>query len=389
MEFAFSESQRMMRESIGDLMAEFDRTYWQECDVEGRFPWEFWEAAADAGWVGMSLPTEYGGGDANILDTAIVMEAMAENDGGMIPVLPIVRTVMVGEVIGNYGTHEQKERYLPPLANGETVPAFAITEPNTGFDSLGMETTGRRDGDEWVIEGEKVFASGATIADHVLVVARTRAIEEVEKKSRGISLFMVPTDADGVEIEPIDKVVIRSETTTTLHLDSVRLPDDHLVGEENAGWYHVLDSLNPERITLGAGCVGCASLALDLAADHAKNRVVFDRPIGKNQGIQFPLAEAWVATESARLLIYQAASRYDAGADDAGIMTNAAKIASSNAAYQAADAGMQTFGGWSVTEEYDMNRLWRDARFFQIAPVSNELTKTFIAERALGLPKSY
>lgn len=383
-----TEEQRMIRKSVGELMDGYDRDYWRTHDNEHEFPWSFWEDAAQAGWVSMTLPGEYGGADASLHDAAIVLKQMAEADAGLIPVLPIARTMFVGEVLAKYTTDEQREMFLEEIVTGEQIPAFAITEPGAGFDALQMETRARQTDDGWRLNGEKVFISGADIADHVLVVART-ADRDPDHPSRGISLFMVPTDADSVTITPIDKVALRTETTTQFFLDDVDVPADHLVGEEGRGWFHVLDLLNVERITLSAGLVGSAQLAIDVAAEYAREREVFDRPIGKNQGIQLPLAQAQVDTRGAWLQVREAADVYDRDDENVGVAANAAKIASSNAAYEAANTGMQTFGGWSVTEEYDVNRLWRDARFFQIGPVSNELAKTFIAERELDLPKSY
>ncbi|WP_254525878.1 acyl-CoA dehydrogenase family protein [Natrinema caseinilyticum] len=388
MEFEYSEEQRLIRRSVADLMSDYDRDYWRTHDNDHEFPWSFWKDAARAGWVSMTLPEEYGGSDSSLQDAAVVLEQMAKCDAGLVPVLPIARTMFVGEVLANYTTEAQRDMFLEDIVTGEAIPAFAITEPGAGFDALGMETRATKTDSGWELSGEKVFISGADIADHVLVVARTSPKDD-SSPSSGISLFMIPTDADGVTVTPIDKVAIRTETTTQFFLDDVEVPDDHLIGERGRGWYHVLDLLNTERITLAAGLAGAAELAIDMASEYAREREVFDRPIGKNQGIQLPLAEAKVNVTGAWLQVLRAADVYDRGGEDVGIAANSAKVAASNAAYEAANVGMQTFGGWSVTEEYDINRLWRDARFFQIGPVSNELAKTFIAERELDLPKSY
>lgn len=370
-------------------MDDYERDYWRNLDNMHEFPTSFWKDAAEAGWVGMTLPNEYGGADASLEDAAHVLKLMAEKDAGLIPVLPIARTMFVGEVLARHTTEHQREMFLEDIVTGESIPAFAITEPNAGFDALQMETQAiQTDNGWWELNGEKVFISGADIADHVLVVART-AERDPDKPSNGISLFMVPTDAEGLTITPIDKVALQTETTTQYFLDGVEIPENHLIGEEGDGWYHVLDLLNVERVTLSAGLVGAAELAIEIATEYACEREVFDRPIGKNQGIQLPLADAKVSSRGAWLQVLASAESYARGDDDVGVVVNSAKVAASNAAYQAANVGMQTFGGWSVTEEYDMNRLWRDSRFFQIGPVSNELAKTFIAERDLGLPKSY
>lgn len=388
MEFEYSEEQRLIRRSVTELMSEYDPDYWRTHDNEHEFPWSFWKDAAQAGWISMTLPEEYGGSNSSLQDAAVVLKQMAESDAGLAPVLPIARTMFVGEVLANYTTEQQRDMFLEDIVTGETIPAFAITEPDAGFDALRMETRATKTDAGWELNGEKVFISGADIADHVLVVARTDSRDEANP-SQGISLFMVPTDDPGVTVTPIDKVAIRTETTTQFFLDVVEVPDEHLVGERGSGWYHVLDLLNTERITLAAGLVGAAELAIDIASEYAREREVFDRPIGKNQGIQLPLAEAKVNSTGAWLQVLRAADVYDSNGEDVGIAANSAKVAASNAAYEAANVGMQTFGGWSVTEEYDINRLWRDARFFQIGPVSNELAKTFIAERELDLPKSY
>jgi len=384
----YTDEQHMIRKAVNDLMDSYSRGYWRDLENDHEFPWSFWDDVADRGWVSMTLPEKYGGGDASLRDAAVVLNTIARQDAGLIPVLPMARTMFVGEVLAKYTTEQQREQFLPEIVSGEQIPAFAITEPDSGFDALGMKTRANRSSEGWRLNGEKVFISGADIADHVLVVART-ADRDPETPSEGISLFMVPTGTDGVSITPIDKVALRTETTTQFYLDDVLIPEDHLIGEEGRGWYHVLDLLNVERITLSAGLAGSGALAIDLAAQYATEREVFDRPIGKNQGIQLPLAEAHVDVRSAWLQVLEAARVYEDDEGGAGIAANSAKIAASNAAYKAANTGMQTFGGWSVTEEYDINRLWRDARFFQIGPVSNELAKTFIAERELDLPKSY
>lgn len=388
MDFEYSEEQQLIRRSVADLMSDYDRDYWRTHDIDHEFPWSFWTDAARAGWVSMTLPEADGGSDSSLQDAAIMLKQMAESNAGLVPVLPIARTMFVGEVLANYTTERQRELFLEDIVTGESIPAFAITEPGAGFDALRMETRATETDSGWELNGEKVFISGADIADYVLVVARTASRDEANP-SQGISLFMVPTDADGVTITPIDKVAIRTETTTQFFLDEVEVSADHLIGERGRGWYHVLDLLNVERITLSAGLAGAAELAIELASEYAAERDVFDRPIGKNQGIQLPLAEAKVNSTGAWLQVLRAADIYDRDGDDVGIAANSAKVATSNAAYEAANHGMQTFGGWSVTEEHDINRLWRDARFFQIGPVSNELAKTFIAERELGLPKSY
>lgn len=383
-----TKEQRMIQTAVGELMDGYDRDFWRSHDNNHTFPWSFWEDAAQAGWVSMTLPEEYGGDDASLRDAAIVLREIAEHDAGLIPVLPIARTMFVGEVLAEYASERQRDRFLKDIVTGETIPAFAITEPGAGSDALQMETRAKKIDDGWRLDGEKVWTSGADIADHVLVVARTKE-HDPDHPSHGISLFMVPTDDSAVTIQPIDKMALQTETSTQFHLDDVEVPDSHLIGQQGRGWSHVLDLLNVERITLSAGLIGAAELAIDISTEYARQREVFDRPIGKNQSVQLPLAEAKIDAKGAWLQVLDSADTYDRDDEDVGVAANMAKVAASNAAYKAANEGMQTFGGWSVSEEYDINRLWRDARFFQIGPVSNELAKTYVAERELGLPKSY
>lgn len=389
MDFLPDDRQEMVRRGVRDLARKFDLDYWREQDAGHRFPQEFWRALAEGGWLGIVIPPEYGGSGLGVLELTVAIEEVAASGAGAASgFLFILNSVFGAVTIVKHGSEEQKRRYLPGLANGTLEFCMALTEPGAGTNTPRLTTTARRDGDEWIVNGQKVFASGADRAGGMLLIARTAAPEGAAGRTGGLSLFLVDPRSPGIEIRPIDKLGVRVSSTNFVYFDNVRVPASGLVGQEGRGWRILLDTLNPERIATTATCVGTGELVLRLAVEYARERKVFGAPIGTHQGLAFPLAEYKAQLELARLMNYKAAWAFDRGLP-CGAETNMAKYVAADAAYRAADQAMQVHGGYGYTTEYHIERYWRDVRLFRIAPVSQEMTLNYIAEHVLGLPKSY
>ena len=389
MDFLPDDRQEMVRRGVRDLARKFDLDYWREQDAGHRFPQEFWRALAEGGWLGIVIPPEYGGSGLGVLELTVAIEEVAASGAGAASgFLFILNSVFGAVTIVKHGSEEQKRRYLPGLANGTLEFCMALTEPGAGTNTPRLTTTARRDGDEWIVNGQKVFASGADRAGGMLLIARTAAPEGAAGRTGGLSLFLVDPRSPGIEIRPIDKLGVRVSSTNFVYFDNVRVPASGLVGQEGRGWRILLDTLNPERIATTATCVGTGELVLRLAVEYARERKVFGAPIGTHQGLAFPMAEYKAQLELARLMNYKAAWAFDRGLP-CGAETNMAKYVAAEAAYRAADQAMQVHGGYGYTTEYHIERYWRDVRLFRIAPVSQEMTLNYIAEHVLGLPKSY
>ncbi len=389
MDFQLGDQQRMIQQGVRELARPFDLDYWREQDARRRFPEEFWRALGEGGWLGIVIPPEYGGSGLGTLELAIAIEEIATSGAGAAAgFLFILNSVFGAITIVKHGSRAQKERYLPGLARGTLEFCMALTEPGAGSNTPRITTTARRDGDGWVVSGQKVFISGADRAGGMLLIARTAAPEGTESRTRGLSLFLLDPRSPGIEIRPIDKLGIHMSSTNFIYFDNVRIPASGLVGEEGRGWSMLLDTLNPERIATTATCVGTGDLVLRLAVGYARERQVFGAPIGTHQGLAFPLAERKAELELARLMNYKAAWSFDQGLP-CGAETNMAKYVAAEAAFQAADQAMQVHGGYGYTTEYHVERYWRDLRLFRTAPVSQEMTLNYIAEHVLGLPKSY
>ncbi|MEK7446181.1 MAG: acyl-CoA dehydrogenase family protein [candidate division NC10 bacterium] len=389
MDFAITDEQRMVQHGVRDVARPFGLDYWREQDARRRFPEEFWRALAEGGWLGLVIPPEYGGSGLGTLEMAIAMEELAASGAGASAGLIFILNSVFGAVtIAKHGSEEQKRQYLPGLAGGTLEFCMALTEPDAGTNTPRITTTARRDGDSYVVNGRKVFISGADRAGGMLLIARTASVSASGRATDGMSLFLLDPKSPGIEIRPIDKLGVHTSSTNFVYFDNVRIPLAGLVGEEGRGWRLLLDTLNPERIATTAVCVGTGELVLRLAVDYARQRHVFGAPIGTHQGLAFPLARHKAHLELARLMNHKAAWAFDRGLP-CGAEANMAKYVAAEAAFQAADQAMQVHGGYGYTTEYHVERYWRDLRVFRIAPVTQEMTLNYIAEHVLGLPKSY
>jgi len=383
--FTESEERQELRRQVARLAAKYGREYFTGQARSGGKTTELWLEIGKNGYLGINIPEEYGGGGGGIGDIAAVCEELAAQ--GCPLLMMVVSPAICGTVISRYGTEEQKQRWLPGLADGTSTMAFAITEPDAGTNSHAITTTARRDGDEWILSGRKVFISGVDEADNVLVVARA---EDAKTGKLKPCLFVVPTDAPGFEATRIPMEIVSPEWQFAVFIDDVRLPADALVGDEDAGLVQLFAGLNPERIMAASYSTGLARLALDKAVGYANERTVFKDPIGAHQAIAHPLAQAKIEVELARLMTQKAAALCDAGDDmGAGEAANMAKYAAAEAACHAADAAVQTHGGNGITQEYGVASLLVATRAGRIAPVSREMILNFVAMHSLGLPKSY
>jgi len=388
MDFSDNEVYESIREGVRRVCADFPDEYWSEKDTNHEFPWEFYEKVADGGWIGIAIPEEFGGGGKGITEASIVLEEIAASGAAMNGCSAIHLSMFGMEPVRKYGSSELVADVLPRVASGELHVAFGVTEPDAGTDTTKIRTRAERDGDEYVITGAKVWTSKAPYCDMCLLLVRTTPFEEVSSPTEGISLFLVDLDDDAVEITPIPKVGRNAVVSCEVRYDGLRVPASRRIGDEGEGFRYILDGLNPERILIAAEAFGIGKAAVRTAVDYAKERVVFDRPIGKNQGIAFPLAEAHMKLHAAELVIREASWRYDNDLPCAEA-ANTAKYLASEAGFFATDRAMQTLGGFGYASEYHVERYWREARLMKIAPVSQEMVLNFISSKTLGLPKSY
>jgi len=388
MDFSDNEIYEAIREGVRRVCADFPDEYWSEKDTNHEFPWDFYEKVAEGGWIGIAIPEEFGGGGKGITEASIVLEEIAASGAAMNGCSAIHLSMFGMEPVRKYGSAELVAEVLPRVASGELHVAFGVTEPDAGTDTTKIRTRAERDGDEYVITGAKVWTSKAPYCDMCLLLVRTTPFEEVSSPTEGISLFLVDLDDDAVEITPIPKVGRNAVVSCEVRYDGLRVPASRLIGDEGEGFRYILDGLNPERILIAAEAFGIGKAAVRKAVEYAKERVVFDRPIGMNQGIAFPLAEAHMKLHAAELVIREASWRYDNDLPCAEA-ANTAKYLASEAGFFAADRAMQTFGGFGYASEYHVERYWREARLMKIAPVSQEMVLNFISSKTLGLPKSY
>jgi alkylation response protein AidB-like acyl-CoA dehydrogenase len=382
-DFVESDEHRDLRAAVGAVAAPFGGDYYVRHARAGEECTELWTALGDAGFVGVNIPEEHGGGGGGLVELALVCEEIAARGAPIL--LLLVTAAISAEVLAEYGSDEQRKQWLPGLASGRQKVVFAITEPEAGSNTHKLATTARREGDEWVVSGEKYYISGVDGAEALLLVARTGRDDAGNAQ---LSLFLVPTDAPGLTKTRLPVDVMLPEAQFTLHFDDVRLPADALVGVEGQGFRQVFHGLNPERITGAALCVGIARYALDRAARYANDRHVWDRPIGAHQGVAHPLAQAKIETELAALMTQKAAWLHDRGLP-AGEASNMAKYAAAEAALAAIDAAVQTHGGNGVAQEFGLLPYWGLARLLRIAPVNREMILNFVAQHSLGLPRSY
>ncbi len=388
MNFEFSSEQQTIRESILKICAQFDDDYWLKRDREGGFPVELHQALAKDGWLGIAMPQEYGGSGLGITEGAILAQAVTESGAGLSGGSAISINVFTPNVVVKFGTEEQKRRILPPLIEGKVKAAFAVTEPNTGLDTLKLKTRAVREGDRYILNGRKVWITTAQVSEKMLILARTAPVDRIKHPTDGLTLFYTDIDRRYITVREIEKMGRKAVDSNELFIDDLPVPVEDRIGEEGKGFHCILHGMNPERILIAAGLVGIGRGALKRAAQYAKERVVFDRPIGMNQGVQHPLAENWMELEAANLMAFKAASLYDRG-EPCGAEANAAKYLASIAAMKACETAVLTHGGFGYAKEYHVERYLREVLIHWIAPISPQLIKCFIAEKVLGLPKSY
>jgi acyl-CoA dehydrogenase len=388
MDFSLSPEQAATRDLVEKICAPFDDTYWLAKDQTAQFPEEFYRAVADAGLLGIAMPEAYGGSGLGIAEAAVMMQAISESGAGMGGASAVHMNIFGLNPVVVFGSEGQKARMLPPLIRGDEKACFAVTEPDAGLNTTKLKTKAERHGDVYVIRGQKIWISTAQVADRALILARTTPIDAVKRKTDGLSLFYTRLDRSRVEVRGIDKMGRHAVDSNLVFFDDLVVPADDRIGEEGEGFRMILHGLNPERILIAAEAVGLGRAALRRAAAYAKERVVFDRPIGQNQAIQHPLAKAWMELEAANLMVMKAATLYDAGAE-CGIEANSAKYLAAEAAFAACEAAVLTHGGMGYSAEYHVERYLRECFIPRIAPVSPHMILNFIAERALGLPRSY
>ena len=388
MSIDFTPEQLQIRESVTRLCAEFGDRYWLERDTDGRFPEEFCRAIADHGYMGIAMPTEYGGSGLGITEAALLMQAISQSGAGNGGVSSVSLGIFGLNPVVRFGSSEQKARMLPPIIKRQDIACFAVTEPNTGLDTTRLKTRAVRKGDRYVVHGQKVWISAAQVANKMLLIARTAEESATTQPIDGLSLFFTDIDRAKVEMRPIDKMGRKCVDSNQVFFDGLEIPVENRIGEEGKGFRYLLHGINPERILIAAGLVGLGRAALHKATEYAKQRVVFDRPIGMNQSIQHPLAQNWAELEAANLMAFRAAQLYDRG-EDCGAMANAAKYLAGEATFSACTNAIMTHGGMGYAKEYHVERYLREALIHRIAPITPHLILCYIAERVLGLPKSY
>ncbi|MCZ6841374.1 MAG: acyl-CoA/acyl-ACP dehydrogenase [SAR324 cluster bacterium] len=388
MEFAWTEEQEAIRNQIQRACANFGDEYWREHDNTHEFPEDFYQAMAEGGWLGVAMPTEYGGSGLGIMEAALILQEVSASGACMSGASAIHMNIFGVNPLVIHGSAEQKAQWLPDVIAGRSKVAFAVTEPEVGLDTTHIKTRATREGDHYRVQGHKVWISTAQVAHKILLLARTTPIEETARPADGLSLFFTDLDRSAIDVREIDKTGRAAVDSNELFIDDLMVPVEHLVGEEGRGFKYLLDGLNPERVLVAAESIGMGRVALKRATAYAKERVVFGRPIGQNQAVQHPLADSWMQLEAANLLTFKAAWLYD-NKLPCGAESNAAKYLAAEAGFQAADRAMQTHGGFGYSKEFHVERYWREAKLPRMVPISPELILCYIAERVLGLPRSY
>ena len=376
-----------LRRHIRKLCAQFPNTYWQQIDAENAYPTTFVQAMTDAGYLAALIPEAYGGGGSTLTEASIILEEINRSGGNA--AICHAQMYIMGTLL-RHGSSAQKEQYLPQIASGQLrLQAFGVTEPDAGSDTTRIRTAALRQGDHYLINGQKIWTSRVAHSDLMLLLARTTPLEQVEKRTRGLSIFLIDLRTaigNGVTIQPIPTMI--NHHTAQVFFDNLRIPAANRIGEEGEGFRYLLDSLNAERILIAAECIGDGDWFVERAVNYAKERVVFDRPIGQNQGVQFPIAKAHINLRAADLMRFQAATLFEQG-QPCGAEANMAKLLAADAAWEAANATLQTFGGFGFAREYDIERKFRETRLYQVAPISTNLILSYVAQHVLGLPRSY
>jgi acyl-CoA dehydrogenase len=387
MDFRLNEQHELIRKEVTALARSFPPEYWLEKDAKAAYPWEFVKAFAQAGWLGVIVPEEYGGSGLGVTEAALMLHDIAASGAGTSGCSPIHFYCFPPMPVMKHGTEALKRKYLPRVATGEIVMSFGVTEPNAGTDTSRIQTRAERRGDRFVVNGRKVWNTNAQNATHILLLART-APRDAAAPFKGLTLFFTEFDRSAITVQVIEKLGRAAVDSNEIYIDGLEIPVENVVGEVGQGFYHLLDSLNPERIFTGIEAVGIGRAALARAVDYAKERIVFDRPIGKNQAVAHPLAMAWAKLETAELMCLKAAWLFDHG-QPCGAESNAAKLLAAEAGFEACDAALQTHGGYGYAKEFHVERLWREVRLYKIAPVSQQMALNYLSEHVLGLPKSY
>jgi acyl-CoA dehydrogenase len=388
MDFALSQEQEAICDAVGNICAGFDDDYWSKRDREGGFPHDFYQALAEGGWLGICTAQAYGGSGLGITEAAMMMRTISESGAGMAGASAVHINIFGLNPVAVFGTKQQRERMIRPIAEGREKACFAVTEPNTGLNTTQLKLQAKKQGDRYVVNGQKVWISTAQEADRILLLARTTPLDEVTKATRGLSLFYTAFDRDHIRVREIDKMGRKAVDSNELFFEDFEIPEADLIGEEGRGFEYILHGMNPERILIAAEAVGLGMLAVTRAAKYANERIVFNRPIGQNQGIQHPLAKCWAELEAAWMMVLSAAWQYDQGLP-CGSAANAAKYLAGEAGFSACETAIMTHGGFGYAKEYHVERYLREVFIPRIAPISPQLCLSYLAERVLGLPKSY
>jgi acyl-CoA dehydrogenase len=387
-DFELTEDQVTIRRAVAELAGKFDDQYWMEKDAAHEFPTEFYQAFADGGWLGITTPEEYGGHGFGISEAALLLEEVSASGAGMNGASSMHLSIFGMHPVIVHGSEELKRETLPRIVTGDLHVCFGVTEPGAGLDTTRITTFAKRDGSDYVVNGRKVWISKAMESEKILLLTRTTRFEDVAKKTDGLTLFLTDLDRDRIDIRPIAKMGRNAVTSNELFIDDLRIPAEHRVGEEGQGFKYLLDGLNPERMLVAAEALGLGRAALRRAVRYGNERVVFGRPIGMNQGLQFPLADSLARLDAAELVLRKATWLYDNGRP-CGREANTAKYLCAEAGFEAADRALQTHGGMGYAEEYHVARYFREARLLKIAPLSQEMVLNYLGSHVLGLPRSY
>jgi len=389
LDFDIREEQQLIINQIGKIVKSFPDDYWRMKDSKAEFPVELWQKLASGGWFGLNIPVEYGGAGLGMLELSLAVQAVAQSGAGVMGGnLFTVACGMVPNILVQSGSIKLKDRFLPLLAKGQLVCSIVMTEPGAGVDTFGISTFAEKNGDEYRLNGQKIWITFAPVSDLMLVLARTTPKSQVKLKTEGLSLFLLETKKAGLKIERIEDISMRPLGSSTVYFDDTSIPAENLVGEEDMGWRTLAPVLNAERICTTSHVLGTGELVLEKATDYAKQRVVFGRPIGQNQGIQFPLADSKGRLEVARLMLLKAAWLYDRGRN-CTFEAQLAGYVAAQAAFEAADRAIQTYGGMGFAVASDIERHWRDLRLWRTAPVPEQMVLSYIAHHVLGLPRSF
>jgi len=388
MDFSLSAEQEAIRDAVDKICARFGDDYWLAKDRDGGFPDDFHRAFADAGWLGICIPQDFGGAGLGVIEAALMMQTIAESGAGLSGASALHMNIFGLNPVVVFGTGEQKRRMLSPLVAGQDKACFAVTEPNAGLDTLKLKTRAVRDGDRYILSGQKIWISTAQVASKMLILARTTPLDQVARRTEGLSLFYTDLDRRFVDVREIPKMGRSAVDSNELFIEDLPVPAADRIGEEGRGFEYILHGMNPERILIAAEGIGLGRAALRKAAGYARERIVFDRPIGMNQAVQHPLAACWMQLEAANLMAFKAAHLYDAG-KPCGVEANAAKYLAGEAAFKACETAVMTHGGMGYAKEFHVERYLRESLIVRIAPITPHLILSFIAEKALGLPKSY